>query len=83
MVNGQYQPYEIKDAVDRLGGGDAFTGGLLYALTTPELNHPDVAVAFATAASCLAHSIQGDFNYSTRAEIESLMAGDSSGRVKR
>lgn len=81
IVDGKYQPYEIKDAVDRLGGGDAFTAGLLYALTTPELN--EVAVSFATAASCLAHSIQGDFNYCSRAEIEALMAGDSAGRVKR
>ncbi len=80
---GQYQPYAITDMVDRLGGGDAFTAGLLFALTTPELSAPGKAVAFAVAASCLAHSIPGDFNYTTRDEVEALVAGDASGRVKR
>ncbi len=75
--------YTITHIVDRLGGGDAFTAGLLFALTTPELSAPQQAVGFATAASCLAHSIQGDFNFSTRAEVEALMAGESSGRVRR
>lgn len=75
--------YEITDIVDRLGAGDGFTAGLLYALTTPELSAPANAVAFATAAGCLAHSIEGDFNYSTHAEIEALMQGNASGRVKR
>lgn len=77
------EPYEIRHMVDRLGGGDAFTAGLLFALTTPDLQVPETAVAFAVAASCLAHSIQGDFNYTTRAEVEALIGGDSSGRVKR
>lgn len=81
--DGMLEPYEIRDMVDRLGGGDAFTAGLLYALTTPDLLAPETTVAFAVAASCLAHSIQGDFNYSTRAEVEALMGGDSSGRVRR
>lgn len=80
---GRYQPYAITDIVDRLGGGDAFTAGLLFALTTPDLRSPERAVSFAVAASCLAHSISGDFNYSTREEVEALMAGDASGRVKR
>lgn len=75
--------HAITHIVDRLGGGDAFTAGLLFALTTPELNAPPQAIAFATAASCLAHSIQGDFNFSTRAEVEALMAGENSGRVRR
>ena len=77
------QWYTITDIVDRLGAGDAFTAGLIFALTTPELSEPGTAVSLATAAGCLAHSIEGDFNYSTRAEIEALMGGDASGRVKR
>ena len=83
MKDGRYEPWPITDIVDRLGGGAAFTAGLLFALTTPELTGPATAVSFATAASCLAHSIEGDFNYSTRAEIESLMGGAASGRVRR
>lgn len=75
--------YPITDIVDRLGAGDAFTAGLIYALMTPELATPQTAIRFATAAGCLAHSIEGDFNYSTRAEIEALMSGAVSGRVKR
>ncbi len=77
------KPYVIPDIVDRLGAGDAFTAGLLYALTTPELSEPSQAIAFATAAGCLAHSIEGDFNYCSRGEIESLMSGHSGGRVQR
>ena len=83
QVDGQYKPYEIKNIVDRVGGGDAFAGGLIFALTTPELCDPFTALRFATAASCLAHSIQGDFNYSIRPEIEALMNGAASGRVVR
>ena len=75
--------YEITHIVDRLGAGDAFTAGLLFAMTTPELSNPATAISFASAAGCLAHSIEGDFNYTPRAEIETLMAGDASGRVRR
>lgn len=82
-LNDNYNPYEIKNIVDRVGGGDAFAGGLIFALTTPELNDPQVAVKYAVAASCLKHSIKGDFNYSTRAEVERLMGGNVSGRVVR
>ncbi len=82
-INDNYNPYEIKNIVDRVGGGDAFAGGLIFALTTPELNDPQVAVKYAVAASCLKHSIKGDFNYSTRAEVERLMGGNVSGRVVR
>ena len=81
--DGQYQPYEIKNIVDRVGGGDAFAGGLIHALTTPDLNNAQTALNFAVAASCLKHSIKGDFNYSTRSEVESLMGGSASGRVVR
>jgi 2-dehydro-3-deoxygluconokinase len=82
-VNGAYSPFEIRDIVDRVGAGDAFAAGLVFALNTPELAAPALAIRFAVAASCLAHSVEGDFNYSTRAEIEALMGGDASGRVKR
>jgi 2-dehydro-3-deoxygluconokinase len=75
--------YPITDIVDRLGAGDAFTAGLIFALITSELRAPEIAVSFAAAAGCLAHSIEGDFNRVTRAEIEALMRGDSAGRVKR
>ena len=57
--------------------------GLVFALSTPELSAPSEAIAFAVAAGCLAHSIEGDFNYSTREEIEALMNGEAAGRVKR
>lgn len=75
--------YDIGNIVDRLGAGDAFTAGLIFALMDEKLFEPSAAIAFATAAGCLAHSIEGDFNFSTRAEIEALMAGDASGRVRR
>jgi len=74
--------YDITHIVDRVGGGDSFMGGLIYGL----LNFPDddqKALNFATAASCLKHTISGDFNLSTVAEVENLMNGDGSGRVKR
>ncbi len=82
-ADGTYKPYEIKNIVDRVGGGDAFAGGLIFALITPELCDPPLAVNYAVAASCLKHSIQGDFNYATRSEVESLMGGSASGRVVR
>ena len=82
-ASGAYHPYEIRDIVDRVGGGDSFAAGLIYALTTEELSSPETAIRFATAASCLAHSIVGDFNFSNRAEVERLMGGSASGRVVR
>ncbi len=75
--------YSIMHIVDRIGTGDAFTAGLIHALSSPELQSPQNAIDFATAAGCLAHSIEGDFNFSTREEIEALMRGDASGRVNR
>ena len=81
--DGQYQPYKITHIVDRVGGGDAFAAGLIFARLTPELAAPQSAVAFAVAASCLAHSISGDYNFSSRAEVEALMKGSASGRVVR
>jgi len=81
--DGKYQPYQIRNIVDRVGGGDAFAGGLIFALMTSELSELQTAVNYAVAASCLKHSVKGDFNYSTRGEVEALMAGSASGRVVR
>ena len=74
--------YQITDIVDRVGGGDSFMGGLIYGL----LKYPDNdqhALDFAVAASCLKHTIKGDANLVTVAEVEKLMGGDASGRVAR
>ena len=73
--------YEIRDIVDRVGGGDSFGGGLLYGLTHYE--DKQQALEFAVAASCLKHSILGDFNRVDVAEVEKLMGGDGTGRVQR
>ena len=67
--------------VDRVGGGDAFAGGLIHSLA--EGRSPKYALEFAVAASALKHSINGDFNLVTPAEVETLMSGDGSGRVQR
>lgn len=83
MGDGAYRPYEIRAIVDRVGAGDAFAAGLVFALNTPGLGAPQRAVEFAAAASCLAHSIQGDFNFSRRVEVEALMRGSAAGRVER
>lgn len=80
---GAYAPYEIDTIVDRVGTGDVFTGALIYALQTPELAEPARAVAFATAAGCLAHTTAGDFFRGTRAEVEALMHGDGAGFLAR
>jgi 2-dehydro-3-deoxygluconokinase len=79
----EYRPYEIRNIVDRVGAGDSFAAGLIYSLTTEGLCVPQDAIRFAVAASCLAHSIVGDFNYSTRGDVEALMGGAASGRVVR
>jgi 2-dehydro-3-deoxygluconokinase len=83
LKEGRREVYAITDIVDRLGAGDAFAAGLIFALTAPELSDPEKAIAFAVASGCLAHSIEGDFNYCSREEIEALMSGDTTGRVKR
>jgi 2-dehydro-3-deoxygluconokinase len=74
--------YQITDIVDRVGGGDSFMGGLIYGLLTYPENDQN-ALDFAVAASCLKHTIKGDANLSTVAEVNKLMGGDSSGRVAR
>jgi 2-dehydro-3-deoxygluconokinase len=73
--------YEITDIVDRVGGGDAFAAGLIYGLNT--YNSKQDALEFAVAASCLKHSVLGDFNRVSVAEVEKLKGGDTSGRVQR
>jgi len=73
--------YEITDIVDRVGAGDSFSAGLIYGLTT--YGDDQKALEFATAASCLKHSIPGDYNRVSVPEVEALMKGDASGRVQR
>ena len=73
--------YDITDIVDRVGSGDSFMGGLIFGLL--HYQNDLKALEFATAASCLKHTIKGDFNYSSIYEVENLMGGDASGRVKR
>lgn len=73
--------YEITHIVDRVGGGDCFAGGLIYGLNAFE--SPQDALEFAVAASCLKHSIPGDFNRFTTGEVQALIKGGGSGRVQR
>jgi len=73
--------YQITHIVDRVGGGDSFMAGLIYGIIT--YKDDEAALNFAVAASCLKHTIKGDLNLVTVAEVEKLMAGDSSGRVSR
>lgn len=72
--------YDIQ-LVDRVGGGDSFVGALLYTLITNMA--PERGIEFAVAASCLKHTIEGDFNQVTVKDVETLMGGDGSGRVQR
>ena len=74
--------YDITHIVDRVGGGDSFMGGLIYGLLTDE-GDDQRALDFAAAASCLKHTIYGDYNQVTVKEVENLMRGDGSGRVAR
>lgn len=78
----QSKRYDITHIVDRVGGGDSFMGGLIYGLLT-YAGDDQKALDFAVAASCLKHTIYGDFNMVTVAEVETLMKGDGSGRVVR
>jgi 2-dehydro-3-deoxygluconokinase len=78
----QAPTYDITHIVDRVGGGDSFMGGLIYGL----ISYPgddQKALNFAVAASCLKHTIPGDFNLVSVEEVEKLMRGDASGRVSR
>ena len=73
--------YSITDIVDRVGGGDSFGGGLIYGLNT--YDDEKTALEFAVAASCLKHTIPGDYNRVSASEVESLMKGSGTGRVQR
>jgi 2-dehydro-3-deoxygluconokinase len=73
--------YEITNIVDRVGGGDSFAAGLIYGLN--RLASHQQALEFAVAASCLKHSIPGDFNRFTVEEVEALVKGGGAGRVQR
>jgi 2-dehydro-3-deoxygluconokinase len=73
--------YDIVPIVDRVGGGDSFMGGLIYGLLSYESKQD--ALNFAVAASCLKHTIYGDFNLVSVEEVDKLMGGDASGRVSR
>lgn len=74
--------YDITHIVDRVGSGDSFMGGLIYGLLTYPQDDQQ-ALNFAVAASCLKHTIYGDYNEVTVKEVENLMKGDGSGRVSR
>ena len=73
--------YEMTDIVDRVGGGDSFASALIYGLNA--YDDRQQSLEFAVAASCLKHSISGDFNRVSVPEVEHLMSGDASGRVQR
>lgn len=73
--------YMINDIIDRVGGGDSFAGGLIYGLN--QYDDVQKALEFAVAASCLKHSIIGDFNRVGVSDVEKLMGGDGTGRVQR
>ncbi len=73
--------YDINPIIDRVGGGDSFSGGIIYGLLTKSTQGE--ALEFAVAASALKHTINGDFNMVSVAEVETLSGGDASGRVQR
>lgn len=78
----QSKRYDVNPIIDRVGGGDSFSGGLIHGLLT----YPDnqgKALEFAVAASALKHTIPGDFNMVSKSEVEALAGGDASGRVQR
>jgi 2-dehydro-3-deoxygluconokinase len=80
---GRIEPFEITPVVDRIGAGDAFAAGLIFATRTPALSGLRTRLEFATAAGCFSHWVHGDINYATRAEVEALMGGARGGRVNR
>ncbi len=73
--------FDIRQIVDRIGTGDAFAAGLIHGLASRMAD--EEALAFAVAASCLKHSIPGDFNLAAEKDIRALMAGEASGRIRR
>jgi 2-dehydro-3-deoxygluconokinase len=77
----QSKRYEINPIIDRVGGGDSFSGGLIHGLLTKP--NQGEALEFAVAASALKHTVNGDFNLVTEAEVEALAGGNANGRVQR
>lgn len=77
----QSKHYDIMPIIDRVGGGDSFSGGLIHGLLT--YDNQAEALEFAVAASALKHTIPGDFNMVSVAEVESLAGGNANGRVQR
>ncbi len=77
----QSKRYDIEPIIDRVGGGDSFSGGIIHGLLTKESKQE--ALEFAVAASALKHTIPGDFNLVSKEEVEALCGGDASGRVQR
>ncbi len=77
----QSKRYDIDPIIDRVGGGDSFSGGLIHGLLT--MGTPNEALEFAVAASALKHTINGDFNLVTEAEVKALAKGNANGRVQR
>ena len=77
----QSRRYDITHIVDRVGGGDSFSGGIIHGLLTKATQSE--ALEFAVAASALKHTINGDFNLVSIEEVEALAGGDASGRVQR
>ncbi|SJZ41725.1 sugar kinase [Anaerorhabdus furcosa] len=77
----QSKRYDIEPIIDRVGGGDSFSGGMIHGLLTKESKQE--ALEFAVAASALKHTIPGDFNLVSEAEVEALCQGDTTGRVQR
>ena len=73
--------YDINPIIDRVGGGDSFSGGIIHGLLTKP--NQGAALEFAVAASALKHTINGDFNLVSAEEVEALAGGDASGRVQR
>ena len=73
--------YDVNPIVDRVGGGDSFSGGVIHGLMTKP--NQAAALEFAVAASALKHTINGDFNLVSVEEVEALAGGDASGRVQR
>lgn len=80
--SGDYVPYRIHDIVDRVGAGDSFAAGLLHRFNQ-EPDAPQAVIDFAVAASCLKHSVHGDFNFVSEQEVLALAGGNRSGRVQR
>ncbi len=83
-IDGQYVPYDITSIVDRIGAGDSFAAGIIYAYLDSELSRDmQTVVDFATASSCLCHSIEQDINYVSRDDVLQLMASGGHGTVSR